>query len=278
MKGEKVRKNTRKQPKTAQNAERTGERTPAERESESKIDPQESSGPARPGPVVAEREQHSELERKMEGTPPSDTDPVVEKPNVLADRLIDFMKVMRRAGYSIQKIADTLKLSKSTVHSHVWNIAPVAEAAVSDNDNAASPDGQLPRIASEVSARRPILEPISREEIEDRRQYPEPNGTAETQILDDNNPRWKMAKALLVADAIRYKVNDPVEYVSDYVLPDIALSRDWASWLPGSTREQKTRNFRKSMMYASRYLEFKEKIMTDGKMAEEAEDRISVDA
>jgi|SRR6267143_447617 len=137
------------------------------------------------------------------------------------------------------------------------------------NSNGSTPPPRIPRISSEVTGLRPrILEANN---------GPEPNGTSEIQILNDNDPKWRLAKALLVADALRVRASDPVEYVSDWVLPDIALARDWMPWVPGETREQKTRNFHRAMLHASRYLELREKIMMDGKMTEEPEDETHVD-
>ena len=53
----------------------------------------------------------------------SETDKV-ERPSVLASKFIEFMRRLRQANYSMEKIAAVCMVSKSTVHLHTSDVIP----------------------------------------------------------------------------------------------------------------------------------------------------------
>jgi len=263
-------KNGKRQRKSAEDPERTASRTFGERDIERETKPNADTRSIRSDLPEVELEHQPEVSKN--GVEPTDTDLTGEKPSALVEKFFDFMVLLRRANYSVGEISRLLKVSKSTVHDHVKHVVPEVGAAT----NETLADQQTP--ASSLKPLSQSLEPPRIFELErtetdyDQRlaTSAEPNGTRE--ILDDNDPRWKMAKGLLLSDALRFRVTDPVAYVSDHLLADVALAREWMPWVPGETREEKTRNFRKCMMYSNRYLEFVRKAQADGVMRTEEED------
>jgi bifunctional DNA-binding transcriptional regulator/antitoxin component of YhaV-PrlF toxin-antitoxin module len=175
----------------------------------------------------------------------------------------------------MEKTAEFFGVSVSTVHRYCEGIVIPAEVREQSNAN----EGQFPRIASEVVARRPTIFTEPAREEDDQRQYStEPNGFARTDLLDENDPEWRRAKSLLVADALAVDATGPLDYVKRWAIPDIRAYREMSPWLPGATREQKMTNFRRSMIYARRYLELRKQLAADGKVTtEESEDESNFD-
>jgi len=256
--------------KTGKTPERTARRPFAERQNESENSPRERSDPAEPGPVGIEGEP-VEVNLQKEEPQLSDADQPIEKPSALVEKFYDFMVVLRRAGYSVGGIASLLKVSKSTVHAHVSHVQP----EVDESDGVQPPASSVSSPPSSSPPPRILELDRTQDEVRGQMQREmEANGTLETQILNDNDPRWRIAKALLVADALRVRVYDPMEYVSDWVLPDVALARDWAAWVPGDSREHKTANFQKLLLYARRYLQMGRVFQEDGIVRTEGETNV----
>src|SRR5437667_5448941 len=181
-------------------------------------------------------------------TPTGEDDSDVEyRPN---PKQVTLLQTLAKQGMSNEELQSFFKWPLEMIAEVTRGIeprqtpAPLVPTSQPNGDSGYTP--QMPKVPSEIFvAERPTIEDNpndsnngNRPRVENyrTRRESEPNGTSETQIIDDSNPRWRMAKALLVADALRFRVNDPVEYVSNYALPDIALARDWMPWVPGDTR------------------------------------------